>query len=180
MLIITASPRKNSNSTAAALYLAKLTGLKYEIVDINRLKIHPCIACDKCAPSGKCVYHDDGEMLIKKVKKADMILAASPVYFTGVPAPLKAFIDRNQAVWNSSYAKKTKNKKPGIIILTEGHKKSKYFIGAESEIRSLFAVNNIKTTAVIKIKSMDHEGAVLKNKRAMEKLQQAALLPGAL
>ena len=180
MLIITASPRKNSNSTAASLYLAKLTGLKYEIVDINRLKIHPCIACDKCAPSGKCVYHDDGEMLIKKVKKADMILAASPVYFTGVPAPLKAFIDRNQAVWNSSYAKKTKNKKPRIIILTEGHKKSKYFIGAESEIRSLFAVNNIKTTAVIKIKSMDHEGAVLKNKRAMEKLQQAALLPGAL
>ena len=181
MLIITASPRKNSNSTAAALYLARLAGLKYETVDINRLKIHPCDGCDKCAPAGECVYHDGGELLIEKVKKAGIILAASPVYFTGVPAPFKAFIDRNQAVWNSSRAKKAgKNKKSGIIILTEGQKKSKYFIAAESEIRSFFAVNNIRTMAVIKIKRMDPAGAVLRSPAAMKKLQQAARLMGAL
>jgi multimeric flavodoxin WrbA len=180
MLIITASPRKNSNSTAAALFLAGLTGVKYEIVDVNRLKIHPCNACGKCSISGDCVFYDDGALLLKKVKKARVVLVASPIYFTGVPAPLKAFIDRNQAVWSLYQAGKTRKvkKKKGIIIITEGHSKSKYFKPAESEIRSFFAVNGIKTAAVVKIKNMDEAGTVLISGANRAKLKKAAMLIG--
>lgn len=131
MLIITASPRKNSNSSAAALYAAGFSGIKYETIDINRLKMRPCAACVKCPPDNGCIYDDDASRLIKKISLEKIFIAASPVYFTGVPAPFKAFIDRNQTVWCSG--RKPKKKKKGIIILTQGHTKLKYFRGAESD-----------------------------------------------
>jgi multimeric flavodoxin WrbA len=181
MLIITASPRKNSNSTAAALFLAGLSGAKYGTVDVNRLKIHPCNACGKCSIAGDCVFYDGGALLMEKVKKARAVIVASPIYFTGVPAPLKAFIDRNQAVWSLYHAGKIKKaeKKDGIIVLTEGHSKPKYFKPAESEIRAFFAVNGIKTVAVVKLKNMDEAGTALKKSANRAKLKKAALLMGA-
>jgi multimeric flavodoxin WrbA len=174
MLIITASPRKKSNSSAAALYAAGFSGIKYETIDINRLKMRPCAACDKCPPDNGCIYDDDASSLIKKISGENIFIAASPVYFTGVPAPFKGFIDRNQSVWCSG--RKQKKKKKGIIILTQGHIKLKYFRAAESEIRSFFAVNNIKTAAVIKLTSMDLAGAALKKASVLRRLEKAALL----
>ena len=181
MLIITASPRKNSNSTAAAAFLAGFTGEKYGMIDVNRLKIHPCNACGKCSISGDCVFHDDGAILLEKIKKERVIIVASPIYFTGVPAPLKAFIDRGQAVWSLYHAGKTgkTKKKVGIIILTEGHTKPKYFKPAESEIRAFFAVNSIKTAAIVRITGMDEAGTVLNSGANRARLKKAAMLIGA-
>jgi multimeric flavodoxin WrbA len=124
------------------------------------------------------VFNDDADALIKQVEKADVVIVASPVYFTGVPGPLKTFIDRNQVQWykaNKNH-KSQITKKKGIIILTEGDVKDKYFRPAESEIRSFFAVNNIKTVAVLKFKDMDEKGKILKDKKALAKIKKTVIL----
>ncbi|MCE5300265.1 MAG: flavodoxin family protein [Spirochaetia bacterium] len=178
ILVITASPRAGSNSAgAASIILSRVAGSGFRVsrVNINSLKIHPCTACGKCAAGFKCVYRDDAPALIKKIKLASIVIVASPVYFTGVPAPLKAFIDRNQPEWERRTQKsKVKGKKygKGIIILTAGTAKAKYFRPAGSEIRSLFAVNGIKTAAVIKLGNMDRAGSVTDNKKVLKLLSK--------
>src|SRR6056297_232949 len=160
-LAITAGIRGNSNSTGAARYFCSAVEEKNystELVDINMLKIAPCSACGECEKNLKCRVKDDAGFLIKKVEKADMVIAAAPVYFTGVPSPLKAFIDRNQVKWQEykkSRGGKNKKSKKGVIILTAGEGKPGYFKPAESEIKSFFAVNNIKTGAVLRFSGMD-------------------------
>ena len=62
-LIITASPRKNSNSVKAAKILAGILKVKkYSIsyIDINKKKIKMCIACNRCAALHKC-FRNDGK-----------------------------------------------------------------------------------------------------------------------
>lgn len=177
ILVILSSPRKG-NSIYAAKKLAKSLKGKKTYVDINRLDIHPCTACAKCAESFTCVFKDDAAGLIKQVEEADTVVVAAPVYFTGVPAPLKAFIDRNQSQWERWKGGSRKSEgggKTGIVILTAGHNKPKYFRPAESEIRSFFVVNNIKTKLMLKFGGMDEKGAMKKNsagiKAAAKKLK---------
>ena len=176
ILVITASPRPGSNSVLAAKTLTSITNPKSQIsnVDINKLQFKACNACDKCRDNLKCVFNDDADILIKKVEKADVVVVASPIYFTGVPGKFKDFIDRNQVQWYKKTARMKKKK--GIIILTEGTQKDKYFKPAESEIRAFFAVNHIKTVAVLKFKGMDEKGGILKDKKALNRIRKAANL----
>jgi len=176
ILVILSSPRKG-NSTYAAKKFAKSLKGKKTYIDINRLDIKPCKACNKCADNFTCVYKDDAPALIKQAGEADFVIVAAPVYFTGVPAPLKAFIDRNQSQWEKYMGPESRVQSPegktqptthnpqpktGIIILTAGHNKAKYFRPAESEIQSFFAVNNIKTRLVMKFGKMDEKKAIKK------------------
>lgn len=179
-LIISASPRADSNSALAAVFFASIINPKPQVsnVNINKLQFKACNACDKCRDNLKCVFDDDADMLIKKIGKADIVIVASPVYFTGVPGPLKTFIDRNQVQWYIRLRQGSggrASRKKGIIILTEGTKKDKYFRPAESEIRSFFAVNNIETAAVFKFKGMDEKGIILGDKKALARLKKAAI-----
>lgn len=149
VILITASPRKKSKSTYAGSFFAKNLFKHYEFIDINKYNIKLCLGCDKCKRKLKCIIRDDTEKIIKKIEKADVIIVSSPIYFTGTPSPLKAFIDRNQVQWYKNKNKKIKNK-TGIIILTADLKADKNFRAAESEIKSFFAVNKIKTAIIIK------------------------------
>lgn len=159
----------------AAQAAAKAAGGRAVFADVNLMKIRPCAACGSCAQKFTCVYDDDAAGLIKKTERAGVVIVAAPVYFTGVPGPLKVFIDRNQVKWEerqgeerlarrsfSEVGKTEGGGKKGIIILTAGHKKARYFRPAESEIRSFFAVNGIRTVLVIRLGGMDEKGGVKK------------------
>lgn len=175
VLVITASPRKKSNSAKIAEELVKILQFKTsETVNINSLKITPCSACGSCVSSFSCVYKDAAPRLISKIKKAKVIIIASPVYFCGVPAPLKAFIDRNQPEWERHNKKTSTVNKKGIIILTAGGNEKKYFLPAKREIASMFAVNGIKTLKVLTFGGMDETGAAEKSRDIMKKIRAAA------
>jgi multimeric flavodoxin WrbA len=175
VLVIHASPRKKSNSGKIAGILLKLLNVKNaEITDINSLKIKPCTACGRCAKTFRCVFHDDADALISKIKKAKVVIITSPVYFCGVPAPLKAFIDRNQPQWERHNKKKTAVKTKGIIILTAGSGKKKYFLPAKRELASMFAVNGIKAPFVMTSGNMDETGAAEKSPDIIRKIKKLA------
>jgi multimeric flavodoxin WrbA len=90
-----------------------------EIVSVRDYKVNPCLGCNACAnerhesllsdgrvqPSvaegnacfqtdGICAQKDDMAMIYEKMSQADMLVIASPVYFYGISAQLKAVIDR--------------------------------------------------------------------------------------
>jgi multimeric flavodoxin WrbA len=103
VLILAASPRKNGNSTVLALKAAEgvnAEGGNAEVVYLGKLKIAPCNACDLCRtkPEAGCVIKDDMQPLYQKIRDAQGIIFATPVYWFNVSAQMKLFIDRTYAV----------------------------------------------------------------------------------
>ncbi|MCX8093513.1 MAG: flavodoxin family protein [Candidatus Goldbacteria bacterium] len=169
ILVIISSPRKNSNSTFAALKLAENINKEYNVIDINKFFLKPCTGCFKCTRKLKCNIRDDFDEIMIHIKNAKVIIVASPIYFTGVPGQLKIFIDRNQQQWEKykrGYYKKLK--KVGYIILTSGSNNKKYFKPAESEIKSFFVVNGIRCKKIFRFGNMDIPGKMKERKYIKE------------
>jgi len=103
VLVFLGSPRKKGNSeilTEKVLEGVMKAGGSPETIRLCDLKISPCISCGGCDKTGKCVVEDDMTPLYDKIITIDKIIVASPIFFYGITAQAKAFIDRTQALWN--------------------------------------------------------------------------------
>jgi len=103
VLVLLGSPRKKGNSeilTHALLEGVRQAGGSPEIIRLCDLKISPCISCGGCDKTGRCVVEDDMIPLYEKIITIDKVIVSSPIFFYGVTAQTKAFIDRTQALWN--------------------------------------------------------------------------------
>ena len=97
ILIISGSPRKGGNTELLAEAFAKGASAQHyvEIVFVREYKVNPCLGCNACfKTNGICAQKDDMAMIYEKMNKADVLVIASPVYFYGISAQLKAVIDR--------------------------------------------------------------------------------------
>lgn len=97
IIIISSSPRENSNSYNLCLAFqkgAESVGNQVELVRIKDHNIGFCTGCYSCHKTGKCFQKDDGNMLAEKVLNADVVVLATPVYFYTMSAQLKVFLDR--------------------------------------------------------------------------------------
>lgn len=67
-----------------------------EIISVADYKVNPCIGCNSCftRENNRCFQEDDMVQIYDKLKTADIVVIASPVYFYGISAKLKAIIDR--------------------------------------------------------------------------------------
>ena len=98
ILILSGSPRKGGNTDLLVEAFVKGASQKHhvEVVSVHDYKINPCLGCNACfkKTDNTCVQKDDMPLVYKKMKEADMLVVASPVYFYGLSAQLKAVIDR--------------------------------------------------------------------------------------
>ena len=92
------SPRPRGNTDTLAecvLEGAREAGCEARSFALRALKIHPCTGCGYCWKKGRpCIFPDDGGMLYDAMSDADVFLFATPVYWYGPTAIMKAFIDR--------------------------------------------------------------------------------------
>lgn len=101
ILVLTGSPRKNGNSNTLADYFikgAEEAGHQVVRFDAAFKNVHPCIGCNSCGMDGPCVFNDDFEFVRQNIVDADMVVFASPMYYFGLSAQLKAVIDRFYAI----------------------------------------------------------------------------------
>ena len=75
---------------------ARQAGAETENVFLVEKKINFCKACYSCWHNelGKCAIDDDVQELLEKLKNADVVIFATPLYFDNVSALLKMFIER--------------------------------------------------------------------------------------
>ena len=103
VLIISSSPRKNGNTNCLCEQFkkgAEAKGHHVYLVRIMEKKIGFCLACDACMKNGgKCVQKDDMAAILDLYNKADVLVLATPVYFYGISAQMKTFIDRTYPIW---------------------------------------------------------------------------------
>uniref|UniRef100_UPI00359C2244 NAD(P)H-dependent oxidoreductase n=1 Tax=Collinsella bouchesdurhonensis TaxID=1907654 RepID=UPI00359C2244 len=65
-------------------------------VNIGALDIKPCLGCFSCwsKTPGTCCLHDDMRAIIETILWADVVIWSFPLYYFGLPGPLKNLIDR--------------------------------------------------------------------------------------
>ena len=100
VLAINSSPNKDKGNTALILgpFLdgMKEAGAEVELYYTRNLKINPCYGDFSCwtREGGKCSQDDDMAMLDPKIRGADILVLATPVYCDGVTGPMKNLLDR--------------------------------------------------------------------------------------
>lgn len=106
VLIISTSIRAGSNSEILAKEVAKGAkekGHKVEFVSLKNKKIAFCKGCFACQKLGKCTIKDDANKITEKIKKADVIVWATPVYYYEMSGQMKTVIDRANSLYSSNY-----------------------------------------------------------------------------
>ena len=98
ILILSGSPRKGGNTDLLVEAFVKGASQKHhvEVVSVHDYIVNPCMGCNACFRNEQhiCVQKDDMMLVYEKMNQADMLVIASPVYFYGLSAQLKAVIDR--------------------------------------------------------------------------------------
>lgn len=108
IIVLQGSPNiKGSTSILSEQFIKGAQEKGHEVTrfDVSRMDIKPCIGCVACGYEGPCVQKDDNEMIKEALLNADMVVFASPLYYFGMSAQLKAVIDRFCS-YNSSLNRK--------------------------------------------------------------------------
>ncbi len=101
------SPRKKGNTAhllSTFMAEAEALGAQTRIIETDRMNIIPCKEYIVCEKKGFCPIDDDMKHEIYPLlRAADVVIAATPVFFYNTTAQLKALIDRTQTLWARKY-----------------------------------------------------------------------------
>lgn len=107
VVILNGSPRKGANTEVMANAFAdeaRACGHDAEVVNVGRMDIHGCLGCQYCfAHEGTCVQRDDMAGVLEKLREADVVVFASPIYWFDITAQEKAAIDRLYAFGGAGF-----------------------------------------------------------------------------
>lgn len=100
ILLINGSP-KGEKSDTMHITRAFLSGMnsvtenEVEVLEVTKKHIEYCLGDLSCMKNGgKCVHDDDMAQVLQSILASDLLLFSFPLYGFGVPAPLKAMLDR--------------------------------------------------------------------------------------
>jgi multimeric flavodoxin WrbA len=173
ILIFMGSPRREGNSTLLARQVeagAKDAGADVESFFLHDMEVKACDACDICRGKTEtdCILDDDMRDILPKLRQADGIVIASPIYWFTVSAQTKLFMDRWYALGGpEGYA--LKGKKFGIVLTYADT--DPFTSGAVNALRTFQdALKFIEATLVGMVYGSAWEaGEIKKNKDLMEK-----------
>lgn len=98
VFLMNGSPKKEKSNTyqLAKAFLAGLRAQEVRECCVQSKNIHACLGCFACwnKTPGKCCISDDMSQIIEDILWADVIIWSFPLYYFGVPGPLKNLMDR--------------------------------------------------------------------------------------
>lgn len=96
-LAIVGSPRKGGNTEILVSKIADgahAGGADVEVLRLGDLEVRECDGCHACWRGRPCSKDDDMRQVYPKIAASDAIVFATPVYWYGPTALMKAFVDR--------------------------------------------------------------------------------------
>jgi multimeric flavodoxin WrbA len=119
---IVGSARRGGNTeilTQIALEEIGKEGIETELISLAGKRIAPCDGCRSCVESGKCYIKDDFESVLAKMKEADGIILATPVYYGAATPQLVSLISRFYSAGNKTLKRKVGG--PIVVARRAGH-----------------------------------------------------------
>ena len=97
ILIIQGGGRPKGNTAQLVMSFVKgaeEAGHHVEVVSLLKNEVKGCLGCNACRYGKPCIQKDSFNDLVPKIKGADLIVFATPLYFWTVSSRIKAFIER--------------------------------------------------------------------------------------
>jgi multimeric flavodoxin WrbA len=104
MQVLVLSGSKNKQGKTAQAINAIMKGLssagaKSECIFLTEKKLERCRQCNNdgwgiCRSEGRCIIEDDFASIVLKIKEADALVFANPVYFADLSESMRGFLDR--------------------------------------------------------------------------------------
>ena len=159
IVILNGSPRKDGNTSR--LVEAFCEGAKeqneVEIISVAGYEVHPCIGCNSCFKSegNRCFRQDDMQQIYEKLAEADALVIASPGYFYGISAQLKAVADRlHTPLRNSFKIKKT------ALLLVAGAGGDFVFNSIKEQYRLIVKFFNLTDAGTVTVTGVREKGDI--------------------
>jgi len=182
VLALSASPRAGGNSETLLDEVCRGLqegrrgqgeGPAVEKIRLGELTIRPCTQCDWCRERPTCVLDDDMKQLYPRLREADWLILASPIYFMAHCAQAKLAIDRCQVFWASRYVRHERlqqagrPRRRGVFVGAGATHGSKVFAGAKVTMKWLFDALDMEYFADCCHEGLDSKGAVLGHPTAL-------------
>lgn len=72
----------------------KEAGHSVEVISLLKNEVKGCLGCNACRYGKPCIQQDAWGDIVPKIREADCIVFASPLYFWTISSRIKAFIER--------------------------------------------------------------------------------------
>ncbi|MGB4210064.1 MAG: flavodoxin family protein [Thermovirgaceae bacterium] len=132
ILGILGSPRRGGNSETLARKVldgAAENGFATDIIRLQGLNLTGCTDCRKCWSGGSpCVIDDDMDKVYEKVREADLLVFASPLYWYSWSSQIKPVWDRFLPFHHAKARWDLKDKK-ALLVAAAGDDKPEAFEG---------------------------------------------------
>ena len=178
------SPRVNGNSSRLADYFLKNfenPENEIEIFNLNQLDYNGCQGCQMChTDSERCVVDDDLQKVLESVRKSDMLVLASGVYYRDTTSQVKGFIDRTYSYYVPDFVTNPNPSRlePGkrfVMILAQGHPDEDVFEDIFPKYTSFFVESHaFKESHLIRACGVLNDGDINGRKDVLKKADDIA------
>ena len=176
------SPRKRGNTDIflnAFLDRAAQEGAVVRTIQAAHAGIVPCKGCGYCEKHGHCVITDDpmSTDIFGLIRQADLVVAASPVYFYGITAQLKVLIDRCQTLWSRKYVYKLKDplagSRQGLLFSVAASRGKQLFDGVHLTAQYFFDAIDARYDTSITYRGVEAKGEIRQQERLAGDIEAA-------
>jgi multimeric flavodoxin WrbA len=161
IVILVGSMRKGGNTDMLAKSFAKGASKNniVELISVADYSVNPCIGCNSCfkRENNLCFQNDDMIKIYDKLRKADIVAVASPVYFYGISAQLKAIVDRlHTPMRNEFHIKKLALLLVGAATLPE------LFDPIKLQYQLILNFFNLEDVGMVLVRGVKEKGDILR------------------
>jgi arsenate reductase (thioredoxin) len=175
------SPRIRGNTgilLSAFLDEAVSLGAHTERLDVACMNITPCQECGTCEKEGFCPIDDDMQQVYPLLRRADLIVMATPIFFYGATAQIKALIDRSQALWARKYIHKLSDPgrkwRRGFLLSLGATKGKDLFDGVSLTARYFFDAVGAHFEGSLTYRQIEGAGEIKKHPTALTDAREKA------
>jgi multimeric flavodoxin WrbA/protein-tyrosine-phosphatase len=176
------SPRRKGNTNfllSAFLEAAGRRGAVTQAIQVVERNILPCKEYVVCEKKGYCPIDDDmaGE-IYGLLRRAEVVVLASPIFFYNMTAQLKALVDRCQTFWARKYRLKLsdplKGTRRGYLLSVGATKGKNLFEGLQLTAKYFFDAIDARYEGSLVYRGIEGSKDLSRQPTVMEDIERAA------
>ncbi len=175
------SPRRKSNTVfllSSFMAEAKKRGAETHTFEVCRKNIVPCKEIVVCETKGYCPIDDDMKHEVYPLlRRADVVVAATPIFFYNGTAQLKALIDRSQTLWARKYRLKLKDPgsrmRKGFVLSVAATRGKTLFDGLDLTAKYFFDAIDADYEGSLTYRGVEHRGDLEKHPTVRQDVENA-------
>ncbi|MFC1814749.1 NAD(P)H-dependent oxidoreductase [Thermodesulfobacteriota bacterium] len=181
LLGLQGSPRLKGNTDyllTVFMNEAKKFGVQTQVVHVDKKNIVPCKEYLVCEKKGVCPIDDDMKhQIYPMLREAEVVVAATPVFFYSTSAQLKALIDRSQTLWARRYMLKLTDPgsktRRGFLLAIGATKGKNLFKGLQLTAKYFFDAINASYEGSLTYRQIERPGDMQKHPTVLEDIKVA-------